>query len=231
MIIPKVGRRAIRVLRHDAGSVAFVAVTLSTITVTAVAAILNYNKSGWSSDVAAWAQAGGSILAIAGAAWLASHEARRARRARLRDGEEAAGYVRFAIVQAQFDSQIVANELVNRDQPVDVGDIRCWRQRVRTSATSLTALVARTDHLRPAVTQVTANAKVLIDDMLDDLAELRKAVAESKPTQHDLVADIASTHRALKELVELYDERMQSVRCTSTFDRAETAAIKASRCY
>lgn len=159
---------------------AFYVLALAPVAVTGWAAYANVAKSGWGSDAAAWAQASGSIAAIIGAAWLAQSESRNARRLHRERNEEAAWYVWFAIRQAQVGAHIVAHELVNRTAPVEKSDVREWRQRATTSAIGLSALVGRTDYIHPAVTQVTSNAKVLMDDLVTDLASLSTAVEEGR---------------------------------------------------
>jgi len=126
--------------------------------------------------------------------------------------EEAAWYVRFAIVQAQLESHIIADQLANRSTPISEGDVREWLQRARTSATSLNALSSRTDHIHPAVTQVLSNAKVLIDDLVDDLGRLMKRIGEGKQPDSLVIARIVEPHRALLDLAKLYDERMRGIR-------------------
>ncbi|BCG72121.1 hypothetical protein MesoLj113a_32790 [Mesorhizobium sp. 113-1-2] len=168
--------------------------------------------SGWGSEAAAWVQAAGSIAAIVGATWLAQSEGRRARRNRREQNEEAAWYVRFAIVQAQFDSHTIAADLVNRTTPVEGSDIRDWRQRATVSALGLGAFVDRTDHIHPSVTHVISNAKVLVDDLVDDLRRLGALVEDGRKPDDELIGQIVAPHRALLEIIDLYDARMRGVR-------------------
>lgn len=186
-------------------------VAVALIVITGWAAYMNVAKSGWGSDAAAWMQAAGSIAAIAGAGWLAQSEARRARKLRRASHEEAAWYVRFAIRQAQFESHIIASELVNRTTPIGKTDVREWRQRASTSALGLTAQIDRIDHIHPAVTQVTSNAKVLVDDLVDDLTALSKLIEEQKQPNEELIGQIVAPHHALSELLDAYDDRMRGV--------------------
>ncbi|WP_297510990.1 hypothetical protein [uncultured Caulobacter sp.] len=86
--------------RNRIGEIAFTGIITALIAVAAWAAYVNIEKYGWSGDSAAWAQAAGSIIAIAGASWIARGEARQARRLRRRQGEEAAWAVRFTLAQA-----------------------------------------------------------------------------------------------------------------------------------
>ena len=196
----------------DGIGLAFYVLAVVLLAITSWAAIANVIDSGWSSDAAAWVQAAGSIAAIGGAAWLTRSEARRARKVRRAQSEEATWYVRFAIQNAQFESQIIAAELVNRTTPVDKSDVREWRQRAVTCATGLNALASRTDHIHPAVTHVTSNAKVLMDDLIIDIEMPRVLIEEENEPDEDIINRIVSPHRALLELLDLYDARMRGIR-------------------
>jgi hypothetical protein len=167
---------------------AFFILALAIVVMAGWAAYVNVGKFGWGSDAAAaWVQAAGSIAAIVGAAWLARNDARRARRLRRQRNEEAAWYVRFAINQAQFESHIIAAELVHRTTPMDKSNVREWLQRAKTSTAALNAFVERTDHIHPAVTQVTSNAKVLMDDLVADLVKLDGFVQGGKNIDDELI--------------------------------------------
>ncbi len=168
--------------------------------------------TGWTSEAAAWAQAAGSIAAIVGAAWIAQGEARRARRARRTLGEEAAWFARYAIVQAQFECQIIAAELVNSKSNLEKSNFRNWRQRGRTVAISLNTLVDKADYVHPSVVHVLANAKVLVDDLVDDLTLLDTALVDGEVKDSALVERLVAPHLALRELIELYDSRMRGVK-------------------
>ena len=176
------------------------------------ATIANVAKSGWGSNAAAWAQAAGSIAAITGAAWLSQSEARRARRQLREQNEEAAWQVRFVIRQAQFESQIIAAQLTNRSKPLELSDIREWRQRTVTSCTGLSSFMGRTQHIHPSIVHFLANAKVLMDDLSGDLARLRRIVRKGRSPELDLVGRIVAPHRALLELLENFDASMRGVR-------------------
>lgn len=188
------------------------AIAMIFVAVSAWAAIANVIRSGWNSDAAAWIQAAGSIAAIAGSTWIAQSEARRARRVRREQNEEAAWYVRFAIKQAQFESQIIAAELLNRNTPVETNDVREWRQRATTSIINLNAFLERTDHVHPSVTHALSNAKVLMDYLIEDLAILNQKIDHHKQPDRDLIGRIAAPHKALLEIIDLYDNRMRGVR-------------------
>jgi hypothetical protein len=188
-------KRLIRAARERLG-LALYLLALALVVVTGSAAYTNVIKAGWGSDAAAWVQAPGTISAIVGAAWLARSEERRARRLRRERNEEAAWCVWF----------------VNRSTPIEKSDVRGWRQRAVTSAAALTALVNRTDHIHPAVTLMTSNAKVLVDYLVTDLENLGKSLESGGKPDDDLIKQIVTPHHSLLELIEQYDARMKGVR-------------------
>lgn len=185
---------------------------LALVVMSGWAAYASVIETGWGANAAAWVQAAGTIAAIAGAAWVAQSEVRRARRVRREQNEEAAWHVRYTLVQAQFEAQIVAAELLNRDKPIEESDVREWKQRVMTSLVSLTAFIARTDHIHPSVTHVLSNAKVLIEDLVTDLGTLAELVRAGKAADKKLTGLIVSPHWALLTIVKNFDERMRLVR-------------------
>ncbi|MEH3116636.1 MAG: hypothetical protein PGN25_03245 [Methylorubrum populi] len=91
-------------------------------------------------------------------------------------------------------------------------DIRDWRQRAMTSALSLEALGSKIEHIHPAVTQVISNAKILIDDLVTDLKSAAVALDSGDQPDDDLKGHLVGPHRALLDLLELYDARMRGVR-------------------
>ncbi|MBB3952656.1 hypothetical protein [Aureimonas jatrophae] len=181
------------------------------VAVSMYAAAASVAARGWTGDAASWIQAAGSIAAIVGAAWIARSEAARARRDRRRQYEEAAGHVRFVIAQAQFESQIVAADLVNRSVAITPADVRDWRMRMLTSSSSLAAFAARTDHIHPMVSHVIANARVLTDDMLARLEEVASLVDGGGQPDEDMKGSLVGPHHALAELLQLYDRRMEGI--------------------
>lgn len=167
--------------------------------------------SGWKSDLAVWSQAAFASATVAGAVGIAVNQARRTRRMRREQYQEAAWYGRLAITQAQSESQLIAAALVNRTAPLAVSEIRDWQQRVATAAIGLSSLAIITDHSNPSVTQIMANTKLLVDDLVADLALLARFVEEGKQPDDDLVARIASRPAALLELSNLSDTPMRGI--------------------
>lgn len=176
------------------------------------AAYANVAKSGWTADAAGWAQAAGSIIAIAGAIWLSRSEARHARRSRRELAEETIWSVRFVIVQAQFDSHIIAAELTNEDEPYVAADIRSWRQRSDNASLALQTMLARTDYIHSSIVLMTCNAKILIDGLSTDLDSLTDALQRNEVPTQRIVGDIVFAHANLANLLELYDARVEGIR-------------------
>ncbi|WP_344855187.1 hypothetical protein [Aminobacter aminovorans] len=182
------------------------------VVTSAWAAYVSVLRSGWTSEAAAWVQAAGSIAAIAGATWVAQTEVRRARRVRRELNEEAAWHVRFSLAQAQFESQIIAAELVNRSEPLDEEKLRVWKQRAMTCTVAFSAFISRPDQIHPAVTHMLANAKVLVDSLTSDVDSLAASVKAGSDPDRDLEGRIVGIHLALLELLSLFDARMRGVR-------------------
>lgn len=203
--------RLARSARDSLGALAFNAVTALLIAVAGYAAYVNVAAKGWNADAAAWAQAVGSIIAIVGAGWLARNESRQLRRENRRQGEEAAWAVRFVIAQAQFDAQIVAAELTQKDKSWDAGDIRSWQQRTRTSDLALGSLLARTDYVHPSVALTVSNAKVLVEQLQMDLEKLEALTTRGARISDSLIGDIVYAHINLSTLVKQYDACMRGV--------------------
>jgi hypothetical protein len=185
---------------------------LGLIIVTGWAAAENVAQGGWSADAAGWAQAAGSIIAIAGAGWLARSEAREARSYRRRHGEEAAWHVRFVVSQSQVDAQIIAAELTAPDAAITANDTKSWRQRAANSALALSTMLTRADHIHPAVVLTACNAKILIEWLEKDLVRLEETVATDDIIGEDLLSDIVGAHLNLAELLEQYDARIRGVK-------------------
>lgn len=192
----------------------FLGGVLCLIAIASYAAYVNVVAKGWNGDAAGWAQAAGSITAIAGAVWLARAESRQARRWRRAQGEEAAWAVRFVIAQAQFDAQIVAAELAKLGTPyrATLLEIQSWSQRSANVSLALQTMLTRADYIHPAVIITICNAKILIDQLSVDLATLQQAVRKRGLPNGQLVGDIVSAHINLNTLLSQYDGRMRGVR-------------------
>lgn len=207
-----------RTLRDRILSVVFTTAIVAMIVATGVGVIVNLNR-GNGGEAAAWAQACGSIVAIAGAAWLARSGERQAKRARRTRAEETAWYVRFSVVQAQFESQVIAHELVHGAEAIDVDRSRAWRQRMVTAASALRTLMSRTDYVHPAIVHVAANAVVLADEMIFDLGRLEESVSTNRDITEAQVRGIVAYHLSLADLVREYDARLRGI--SKVLDRGE----------
>jgi hypothetical protein len=202
----------LRRLHRHAAEVFFAFAIVGLVAVTAIATAINVIHKGWSGDAAAWAQAGGSIVAIAGAAWIARSEARHARYVRRLQSEEAAWNVRFVLAQAQFDTQIVAAELAKPEMRPTAEDLRRWRQLAANSSLALTTMLQRADYVHSAIVLVTCNAKVLMDELARDIDRLGEKLAAGLTPSQDIVSDIVFTHINLATLLNVYDARVRGIR-------------------
>ena len=204
-------RRSVRNLWRQSGEFVFAGMVAALVAVTGYAAYINVVAKGWNADAAAWAQAAGSIIAIAGAAWVARSGSRQARRQRREQGEEAAWAVRFVLSQAQFDAQIVAAELTRQDVPYGPGDIQSWKQRSANASLALQTMLTRADYIHAAVVLTACNAKVLVDHLSIDLAKLEDVVEGGDDPDKQLVGNIVFANLNLKTLIDQYDARMTGV--------------------
>jgi hypothetical protein len=197
----------------DYFGVAFYLVASALVATSIWGACYSIAKSGWDAHAAAWIQAAGSIAAIIGAAWLAQAEVRRAKGARLRHFDDTARYVKFVIVQAQFESHGIAHEFVATTF-LTPNDVAGWRQRAATAAIGLETLVNRSDYGHASIAHMIANAKVLTDGLVVSLTDLADVVAESAQPSDALRERVISPHRALLELLQLFDTRLGLIRET-----------------
>ncbi|KJJ96244.1 hypothetical protein UB44_17675 [Burkholderiaceae bacterium 26] len=205
-------KKRLQSVHQRLGELIFVGMIGILVGITGIAAYKNVATKGWGADAAAWAQATGSIIAIAGAAWLARSESRQARRWRREQGEEAAWSVRFVLVQAQFDAHIIAFELTRPDEPYCALDIRSWQQRSANASLTLQTMLTRVDHIHAAVVLTMCNAKILVDHLSLDLARMERAIEQEKKPSSQLVSDIVAAHLNLTMLIEQYDARLRGIR-------------------
>lgn len=166
---------------------------------------------GLGSDAAAWVQAGGSIAAIAGAAWLAGADARRQRRSRRQEREEVAWGVRFALVQAKTECHGIAWEFVGPEAKPAPTDLRHWRLRTEVSKNLLRSYAARTDHIHPSMVHVANNGLILLDQLDDDLDKACSYMSASTAVPEQLVNDITWYVAHFEQLILTLDERMRGI--------------------
>ncbi|QCI68237.1 hypothetical protein [Phreatobacter stygius] len=199
-------------MRYRAGEAAFLGIIAALVGFAGFAVFQNIQRAGWSADAAGWAQAAGSIIAVAGAAWLARGEVRRARRWRREQGEEAAWGVRYVIMQAQYEAQIVAAELTRPNASPDMLSLRSWHQRVANASLGLQMMLSRVDHIHPAIVLSTCNAKVLVDGLASDLTLLEQCMGRGEVATKGLLDDIVYAHVNLATLLQQFDERYRGIR-------------------
>ncbi|WP_312809268.1 hypothetical protein [Agrobacterium cavarae] len=193
------------------GEAVFAIFALALIAATAWACLINVRSSGLDANSAAWAQASGSILAIAAAAWIARGDVRRARRWRRDQAEEAAWHARFVVVQAQYDAHITAFELTTPEELIDGHSIRSWHQRASSSSLALQTMLTKVDHIHPSVVTTLCNAKILIDEMEADLTKFANMMMRFEIPDNGLVSDVVSYHQLLQDLLVQYDSRAKSI--------------------
>lgn len=168
-------------------------------------------STGLKADAAAWVQAAGSIAAIAGAAWIAGAEARRQRRVRRQEREELAWSVRFALVQAKWECNAIAWEIVGPDAAPKATDLRHWRLRTGIAKNTLQGYAARTDHAHPSVSHVASNGVFLLEHLEEDLTKVSSHLSSGNPVPEQLTNDITWYVGHFEELIRMFDERMRGV--------------------
>lgn len=127
--------------------------------------LLSLRAKGFGADAAAWVQAGGSIAAIAGAAWVAAAEGRRQRRQRRLEREEVAWGVRFALKLAVIEASTIAHELIDPALREASKEGRHWQTRCRNAKFLLQSYANRPDHIHPAIAQEAYNGVLIAEDM------------------------------------------------------------------
>lgn len=179
--------------RHGVAAV-YAAMALAVIAMTgffAAGVAISLASGGFSSEAAAWAQAAGSIAAIAGAVWISRMESGRDRRQRRRDREEAAWAVRFAIVAARNEAYTVAQELVDPPKVLASEGGRHWRTRCRNVRLLLQSYSGRSDHIHPAIVQDANNAVLLAEEMEADVERAAACMAVGKLPPLKVAEDLA----------------------------------------
>ena len=173
---------------------------------------LNMPDQAFTAEAAAWAQAAGSIAAIAGAIWLSRMESGRDRRQRRLDREEAAWAVRFAIVGARNEAYTVAHELVDPAQALASENGRHWRTRCRNVRLLLQSYAARADHIHPAIAQDANNAMLLAEEMEADVERAAAYMIAGKLPSLKIAQDLAWYEIQFTTLIQRIDERMIGIR-------------------
>jgi hypothetical protein len=168
-------------------------------------------RAGPSADAAAWAQTGGTIVAILGAVWISRAEERRGRRLRRREREEVAWCVRFAVTAARNEAYAVAHEAIDPVAAVASEDGRHWRTRVRNARYLLKSYAERADHLHPAFVQAANNGVLLLEEMEADVERAAKLMTPDGLIPMNVASDLAWYEIHFLTLLNQIDERMQVV--------------------
>ncbi|SFV31799.1 hypothetical protein SAMN05216456_1462 [Devosia crocina] len=113
-------------------------------------------------------------------------------------------------MQAQREAHIVAAEWVNGTE-LEMTDVRNWRQRMATVAISLDALLSRSDFVHPASIHALANAKVIVDGLVADLAAFDGPFENGRIGDLPVTGSIVEPHIVLERLMEMYDSSMRGV--------------------
>lgn len=187
-------------------------VLLSLIIFCATGLALSLLSSGLGADAASWAQAAGSIAAIAGAVWISRLEAGHERVLRRREREEVAWAVRFAIVAARNEAYTVAHELVDPTKSTASDNGRHWRTRCRNMRLLLQAYANRTDHIHPAIVQDANNAVLLAEELEADVQRASTYMAQGRLPPLKIAEDIAWYEVQFGVLIQRIDDRMAGVR-------------------
>jgi hypothetical protein len=191
---------------------AMAAGVLALLAFCAVGVAISLSEDGFGAEAAAWAQAAGSIAAIAGAVWLSRLESMRERRQRRHEREETAWAVRFAIVAARNEAYTVAHELVDPDKALASENGRHWRTRCRNVRMLLQSYAGHTDHIHPAIVQDANNAVLLAEEMEADVERAAQFMAAGEIPSLKVAEDLAWYEIQFATLIQRVDDRMAGVR-------------------
>lgn len=176
-------------------------------------------RGGFGTEAAAWAQAGGSIAAIAGAVWISRAEERRTRRLRRHEREEVAWGVRFAISAARNEAYTIAHELADPATALASENGRHWRTRARNARYLLQSYASRTDHLHPVFVQAANNALLLVEEMEADIGRAAALMSSDGIVPMKVASDLAWYESHFSALLNLVDERVPLIE--AALDRGE----------
>ncbi len=168
-------------------------------------------RTGVSQESAAWAQAAGSIIAIASAIWISDRENALRRRERRADREEAIATVRFAINGAAYESAIIYHDFKDAAPPLDEADIRGWKTQCQ-NALAVLRNVIRAGPLHPSFIQEATNAQLLIEELLGVLKKVGKRTNCSPGEKAAVEARINACAGNLGFLRDRFDKRFNLFR-------------------
>lgn len=166
---------------------------------------------GLGAEAAAWVQAGGSIAALSGAAWLAKVELRRRNADRRSEREEAAWALHFALQQAHREANVIAWEIVGPEANPSPEDRRHWRLRTRVARQVLTSNASSARHFHPALIHTATNAIALLDQMDEDLDTYHGFLVRGEEPETKLIEDITWYVGHFEQLMEELKARMRGI--------------------
>lgn len=198
-------------LKRDRVVVAFIGLSAGLASLSVIAAVVSVVREGLGANGAAWAQAAGSIAAIAGAVWLFRSEAVRRRHERRVAGEEAAWAVRFAITNAQFEAQTIAREVISEDVVGKDSPRRHWLLRSENCRNVLGVYARRTDHIHPILNQVASNGMLLLRQMDEAISQAANSIENGERPSIEIASRVAQYEGIFEELRQLLDARMRGI--------------------
>jgi len=196
---------------RDRGAIAFFTASFALVALAAVVAAVIISREGFGTNGAAWAQAGGSIAAIAGAVWLFRGETVRRRRERRALGEEVAWAVRFALTNAQFEARTIAAELFDKHAAKEESPRRHWQLRIENCRNVLDVFAKRTDHIHPILNHIASNGVLLLREMDFETGQALHFIERGERPSIDIAGDIARYESHFEQLIQLLDARMRGV--------------------
>ena len=185
--------------------------TVAVVGLCIVGMVVSLKSGGFDAAAAAWAQAAGSVVAIACAVWISRAEGRREQRRKRLEREETAWAVHYAMRGARNEVYRVVHELFDPAE-AKVENARHWRTRCKNSRLLLQSYTGRTDHVHPGVIQDANNTILLIEELEADLEKALPFVADAEPLPFKLAESLAWYEVQIDGLIERYDSRMAGVR-------------------
>jgi len=174
--------------------------------------------TGWSAatrglgqDAAAWAQAAGSILAIAAAIWISDRENARRRKERIDEQEASVWAVIYALRLAEKESAVIYWELKETDGIIEQEKLKEWQTMCLNSRDMLRYSAARIDHFHPGFAQEAHNAVILANEVVEDINSLKNGDIGSS-YREIVINNIGGKCQAFSTLSDRIGDRMRVVR-------------------
>lgn len=192
------------------GAIILIAISVLLAALSALAAGISIFREGIGANAAAWAQAVGSIAAIAGAVWLFRSDISRRQHEQRAAGEQLAWAVRYAIHQAQIEAGIIAAEVLTIDIRKDKKRIRDWLLRTENCRGVLAVYVEHLNHIHPAINFHANNAILLLCQLEDEIKNISSSKHRTRPSV-ELSKRISEFPGFFSQLREDLDARMRGV--------------------